>query len=230
VYWAFDSPRSRAQGAFPPEPLGLAYGSAEPGSERLRDTDLQRAWAVSGRDVRPADCGPVRLLSRFGHVVRTPGRFVVAREDPPLRWRDFADGSSAYGRVRVSGDAWHGTESGFVASWIPGSEFVKISTGVLVLFPCDHLLYQGPLPNRALVTDQDVAPPQLEVMAGLEYCVQERSRMIDGVRHGMAALNIIARASAVEVPRGHVIGWFHLVGAHTVQQLDPYPGARSADA
>lgn len=227
MYWAFDNLKSKEAGAYPPEPLGLSYGHRPAGADRLRGTDLQRAYTVCGREVRPADCGPVRVISRFGHVVRAPGRVCIQREEPERKWRDFQHGSSAYARVRVGGDHWHGTESGFVASWIAGSEYVKISTGIVVFFPQGHLLYQGPVPNRQLVDDPVVASDQLDVMAGLEYFVPGRSRELDGHPHGIAALNIIARVprhgSVVEVHRGEVIGWFHLAAPQTIQGVEQLP-------
>ncbi|TKG66269.1 hypothetical protein [Prauserella endophytica] len=234
MYWAFDNIKSKDAGAYPPEPLELSYGHRPAGSDRLRGTELQRAYTVSGREVRPADCGPVRVLSRFGHVVRAPGRITIQREEPGLKWRDFQPDSSAYGRVRVGGDPWHGTESGFVASWIAGSEYVKISTGILIYFPKGHMLYQGPIPNRQLVDDPTIASDQLDVMAGMEYFVPGRSRELDGHTYGIAALNIIARAprggAVVEVHKGQVIGWFHLVAppaTQTIEQLPRDHGGRS---
>lgn len=234
MYWAFDNIKSKNAGAYPPESLNLPYGRPPAGSDRLRGTELQRAYTVSGREVRPADCGPVRLLSRFGHVVRAPGQITIQREEPGLKWRDFQPTSSAYGRVRVGGDTWHGTESGFVASWIAGSEYVKISTGILVFFPKGRLLYQGPVPNRQLVDDTTIASDHLDVMAGMEYFVTERSREIDGRIHGIAAMNIIVRAprsnSVVEVSKGQVIGWFHLAAPLASQNIEQLPhdhGVRS---
>jgi hypothetical protein len=167
------------------------------------------------------------VISRFGHVVRAPGRVTIQREDPARRWRDFQDNSSAYGAVRVGGDRWHGTESGFVASWIAGSEYVKISTGIVVFFPKGHLLYQGPVPNRQLVDDPAVATAELDVMSGLEYFVPTRNQEIDGRIYAVAALNIIARAprsdTIIEVHKGQIIGWFHLVAPQPSQSLDVLP-------
>ncbi|MFF5985902.1 hypothetical protein [Prauserella flavalba] len=231
MYWAFDNLKSKEAGAYPPEALELSYGQRSAGEHRLRGPDLQRAYTVVGREVRPSDCGPVRVISRFGYAVRAPGHVILQREEPQRKWRDFQDTSSAYGAVRVGGDPWHGTESGFVASWIAGSEYVKISTGIVVFFPKGHLLYQGPVPNRQLVEDPHVATERLDVMSGLEYFVPARSREIDGYPHGAAALNIIVRApqddSVVEVHKGQIIGWFHLVASaasQTVDQLPPEDG------
>lgn len=233
MYWAFDNIKSKEAGAYPPDPLDLAYGHRPASAGRLRGAELQRAYVTSGREVRPSDCGPVRVLSRSGHIVRAPGRITIQREEPALKWRDFQPESSAYGRVRVGGDPWHGTESGFVAGWIAGSEYVKISTGILVFFPKGHLLYQGPIPNRQLVDEPTIATDQLDVMAGMEYFVAGRSRDIGGDTYAMAALNVIARApqgdGIVEVNKGQAIAWFHLVAPPASQSIEPLPrdGGRS---
>lgn len=225
MHWAYDNIKSKSSGAYPPEPLDLEYGHRSSDDSKLRGVELQRAFTATGREVRPADCGPVQVISRFGYAIRTPGRITIQQEAEALRWRDFGDDSSAYGRVRVGGDLWHGTESGYVASWISGSPYIKISTGILVFFPKGNLLYQGPLPNRQLVEDKAIAPQQLDIMAGMEYYVPSRSRKIDGVDHGMAALNFIARVpevgSTVEVQKGQVVGWVHLVAPQSSQRMEP---------
>ncbi|WP_280381667.1 hypothetical protein [Nocardia wallacei] len=226
MYWAFDNPKSRDAGAYPPEPLNLTYGHDSDGGKRLRGTELQRAYTATGRPVQPSDCGPIRVISAFGNVIRSPGRIIIERAEQSNRWRDFQDDHSTYGPVRVSGDRWHGTESGFVASWLAGSEYAKISTGILVFFPKGHLLYQGPLPNRQLIKDE-AAPGELEVMAGLEYFTPERSREINGQTYGMAAMNVIARVpppgKTVDIPRGRTLGWFYLVAPTTAQHIETLP-------
>jgi hypothetical protein len=226
LYWAYDSARSRDAGAIEPQQLSSGFGQRRDG---LTGFDLQRAYSSSGRAVEPSDCGPVRLVARYGYAVRAPGRVVASREDQPLRWREHSATSAAFGPVRVSGDAWHGTESEFVASWIAGSEYLKISTGLLVFFPHRHVLVQGPLPNPGLSSDDpDWSPPPLEVMTGVEYYTPRRSRLINGAPYGMAAMNVIARIppgeSKVEFDRGQVLGWFFLGLAPADQELDPLPG------
>lgn len=227
MFWAFDNIKSKDAGAYPPEPASLPYGQPDENSGRLRGSELQREYVRSGREVGPTDCGPVRLLSRFGHIVRSPGHIVLQREEPQLKWRDFQATSSGYGPVRVGGSPWHGTESGFVASWVAGSEYVKLTTGLLVFFPKGQLLYQGPVPNRQLITDQQYAPKQLDIMAGLEYFDSERSREIEGERYGMAAINMIVRlpqhTCPIEVREGQILGWFCLVAPPANQKLADLP-------
>ena len=226
LYWAFDSARSRDAGALPPRQLDIGFGRRR---DKLCGPDLQRAYSARGRSVEPSDCGPVRLVSGYGHAVRASGRVVVSREDPPRRWRDHTPTSSAFGSLRVSGASWHGSESGFVASWIAGSEYVKIFTGLLVFFPHRHVLVQGPLPNPGLSVDEpDWASPPLEVMTGIEYYTPRRSRLIDGVPHGVAAMNVIARlppgTAEVVLDHGQVLGWFFLGLGLPDQRLEPLPG------
>lgn len=225
LFWAFDSARSRDAGALPPESFTPGFGRRE---DALSGTDLQRAFATRGREVRPSDCGPIRLVARYGNVVRAPGRVVVGRQDPPSRWREHRDDVSSFGPVRVSGDPWHGSESGFVGSWIAGSEYVKISTGVLVFFPRSAVLIQGPLPNPGLdVGDPYWSPPALDVMTGVEYYTPRRSRIIGDEVYGAAAMNIIARvpsgADEVTLERGQVLGWFFVSLGLPEQRLVALP-------
>jgi hypothetical protein len=129
------------------------------------------------------------------------------------RWREYDDDSSGYGWCRVSGDRWPEGDSGYVASWISGSEFVKIQVGITVLYPTRFMLYEGPLPNLAL-TD---APEALSsVMAGLNYPRAEATELIDGQPHSRAVMNVIMRipqhpGRRVELSTGQPLAWFMLV-------------------
>lgn len=186
MYSAYDNPTSRNTEAYPAEPLNWVYGRDTGVGKRLHDIDLQRAYTVNGRPVRRLDCGPIRVISTFGHIVRELGRVIIERAAPPNRWRDFSDNHSTYGPVRVSGDRWHGTESGFVASWLAGSEYAKISTGIHAFLPKGHLLYQGLMLNPQLIGD-DTAPAGLDVTAGLEYVTPDRMHAVGDPypRHGV---------------------------------------------
>jgi hypothetical protein len=229
LFWAFDGVRSRDAGAYPPEQFAPQFGQRD---DAVRGDELQRAYLTSGREVVPSDCGPIRLLARYGHVVRSPGQVVITRLDPPVRWREHNEGFSCFGSVRVSGDPWHGTESGFVGSWIAGSEYVKICTGILVIFPRSRVLVQGPLPNSILLdADHDGPPQHLDVMTGIEYFSPRRSQLVNGVRYGIAAMNVIARVPAgpgvVTIERGQPLCWFFLGLGLPEQQLGPLPPSRT---
>jgi len=186
LFWAYENASVRDAGAFPPEPLDLAYGA--PDGPPVRD--LQRAAAL-GRPVTPADCGPIRVISRYGFVVRCPRSTVLRRAKHPANERVFTASNASYGHAEVGGDPWPAGDSGFVASWISGSEYVKIQTGVMIFFPFDMYLYQGPLPNPQLL-DHVTA----EVMAGLEYPSKDRVWSQDGSSYAWSSINVIVRLPA----------------------------------
>jgi len=206
LYWSFESEAARDAGAIPPEALQMPYGKRSADSP-FRSREFESRWRAleAGYRVQPADCPPVRAIAGYGLGVRCPGLVQYARRREWADERAIDDERAAFGIVEVRGDRWPGTDSGFIASWIAGSEFVKIHSGILVHFPQDMFLYQGPLPNAALID----APCQ--VMAGLEYAVSSTSIAIDGVMHGSASLNVIARLPPggveVRIDKGQLIGW-----------------------
>jgi hypothetical protein len=208
IYWEFGGPEVEAAGARPPEPMDLDYGRLPPGDPRPHGIDLQRA-ALAGRKVTPADCPPIRVISRYGFMLRSPGAVDLRRVSPPARWREFAEDSSSYGSVRVAGDRWPEGDSGFVASWISGSDFVKIHTGIRLWYPADHLLMTGPLPN---LTELNGSVAGHAVMAGLEYSRPDHMRDIDGESHARAVLNIVVKIPDLPgecwaVPAGEPLAW-----------------------
>jgi hypothetical protein len=212
IYWRFSNPEVRSAGALPPVPLDLPYGRRSGSEKPRRGIDLQRGF-VAGRPVIPSDCPPIRVISSYGFAVRTPGLVRVERNPTLLRWREYDDDSSGYGWCRVSGDRWPEGDSGYVASWISGSEFVKIQVGITVLYPTRFLLYQGPLPNLPLI---DAPEPLSSIMAGLDYPRTDASELIGEQPHSRAVLNVIMRIPRqpdrpVEISAGQPLAWFMLV-------------------
>ena len=218
LFWAYENARVRDAGTLPPEPLDLAYGT--PAGPPVRD--LQRAAAL-GRPVTPADCGPVRVISRYGFVVRCPARTVLRRAEHPVGERVFTDTSACYGHAEVGGDPWPAGDSGFVASWISGSEYVKIQTGIMIFFPPDMYLYQGPLPNTQLL-DHATA----EVMAGLEYPSKDRVwTRDDGDSLAWSSINVIVRlpppGRALQIDSGAPLAWVFPVPSRAAVHLARMP-------
>ncbi len=223
LYWSFESDAVREAGAIPPEPLQMPYGKRSADSP-FRRRGFETRWRAleAGYRVQPADCPPVRAIATYGLGIRCPGRISYARRSEWAHERTIDGQEAAFGLVRVRGDRWPGTDSGLIASWIAGSEFVKIHSGIRVHFPQDMFLYQGPLPNATL------ADAPWDVMAGLEYAVSSTSMAIDGVVHGSAALNVIARLPPgdieVTIEKGQLIGWVFAVPKNQVMRhrpLDP---------
>lgn len=218
MYWAFADETVQRAGAIPPEPLELGYGCI-PDGQRLRGTDLQRAH-LRGRKVQPADCPPIRVIARYGFLVRSPGAVAVDRVEPH-RWPNFGAAYSEFGTVRVSGDKWPEGDSGFVASWISGADFVKVHTGIRIYFPADHLLYMGPLPNSSEIPSYEVG---YSVMAGAEYFRVDNSATIAGERYGISTVNVIVKIPDLEgaswkLAAGEPLAW--LIAIPKRQQMAP---------
>jgi hypothetical protein len=205
LIWAFENARVRDAGALPPEQLSLDYGVREPGSRTHRGHP-----ADPNRLVTPAACGPVRVISRYGFVVRCPGELTLRRLEQPARERVFEPGLARFGLAEISGTPWPIGDTGLVAGWISGSEYVKIQTGVMILFPADVFLYQGPLPNSQLIEGY-----RAEVMAGLEYPNPARVLEHEGRTLNYASINVITRlpeiGEVLHLHRGDPLCWLFAV-------------------
>ena len=219
--WAFDGDDARRAGALPPEPAALPYGARRPDSP-YPSRDYAATWRrlEQGYRVEPSDCPPVRLIASYGFVVRCPGRVWARRAAEPSPERRFDDDSASFGLAVVGGDEWPRSDSGRVASWIAGSQYVKVQTGVLVYFPADGCLYQGPLPNAALC-----GRSHPRVMAGVEYPDKSRERTIGGVLYACAMLNVICElppdGEPLSFERGEPLSWFFPVAKKARLSLAP---------
>jgi hypothetical protein len=221
VYWRVVSDRHAKLGALPPEPADDVFGRRSVGAPVLQNGALRRE-AEGGRTVVPADCGPVRLISRFGFVARCPGEVLIRRLDEPSASAHREGEWASFGLCAVGGTRWPGSDSGFVASWLAGSEYAKIQTGVEILFDADKFLYQGPLPNRTVT---DCEGTSVEIMAGLQYSRFERSEIVAGRRYGVAELNVVVKlppaGSKLRLSRGMPLCWFIQTASMQSQTLRP---------
>lgn len=223
LFWAYENQSVRSAGALPPVPLDLVYGM--PSGPPVKD--VQRAAAL-GRPVTPADCGPVRVISRYGFVVRCPGEVVLQRAEPPQHDRHFGENRAAFGSAVVAGGRWPQGDSGFIASWIAGSEYVKVQTGVMVFFPEDTYLYQGPLPNAQLLDG-----PVPDVMAAMEYPSRDRLWPLRGRRVPWASVNVIVRlpplGMSVHIVAGAPLCWFFSVAPRPQLKLEKLPSVERTE-
>jgi hypothetical protein len=223
LYWDYENAECRAAGAIPPKPLVLPYGKQSSNSPFI-SRDYTKIWRAieSGYKTEPSDCPPIRLIAHYGFSVSCPGKVFIRRLPEEMRFRNFQSERAMFGIVEVGGDPWPKSDSGFIASWIAGSEFVKIQTGILIFFPTGYYLYQGPLPNTILLEQ-----PNINVMAGLEYATPKRMTEINGKQYGVVNLNIIVRLPALEktvsLNPGELLAWFFVVptkGAFRFKHLD----------
>ena len=189
LYWEFaDSDVVRA-GAVPPEEMSLPNRHRAPNSPYAGSFGDRWRKIEKGERVVPSDCPAIRIIARYGIMVRSPGRVVLNRLDTRRPFREFGRHRTRFGIAEIGGDRWPRSDSRFIASWITGSEFVKIQTGILIYFSANELLYQGPLPNACLLDQQ----PDLQVISGIEPARPASFRLIDGKRYGVAEMNIIVR-------------------------------------
>lgn len=213
LLWAYESAAARRAGALPPLSLDLSCGwRTEPPAK-----DIQRAAAL-GRRVTPADCGPVRVISRYGFAVRCPGSVTLRRAAQPVNERQFTDTGASFGEAVIGGSPWPIGDTGFVASWITGSEYVKIHTGVMLFFPRDMYLYQGPLPNRQLLDGHDV-----DVMAGIEYPSRDRMWPVGDTQVPWSSINVIVRlpppGAIINIQAGHALCWVFPVPSRSAVRM-----------
>lgn len=194
--------------ALPPEPASFDFGVWSRHSPFRQRSFVDRWRAIEdGYQTVPADCPPVRALSRYGFVAHCPGHVTLRRLTVEAQERHFAPGRAAFGRSEIVGDAWPGSDSGLVASWILGSEFVKVHTGIDILFPRGVWLFQGPLPNASLSRGQY----DPDVMAAVEGPSMSRTIQQDGQAWTISPLTIIVRVPAsgdvVTIERGQPLAW-----------------------
>lgn len=224
LFWGYKEETFRDFGALPPEPLNLPY------SKRSMDSpffsgDFSTVWRAieAGYTVKPSDCPPMRFTAKYGYAIRCPGAVTIRRLPQRLNCRVFEEDKARYGIAEVGGGKWPCSDSGFIASWIAGSEFVKIQTGIDFFFPASCCLYQGPLPNRTLFDYK-----KIEIMAGIEYAKGNRSRVLHDRSYGIANLNVIIRlpplGETLHIDRGQLLSWVFpvpLKKSISLKQIEP---------
>lgn len=219
--WAYESELHERAGALPPVRMELAYGRQDPASPyRAREYTARWRAIEAGYRVEPSDCPPVRYTSRYGVCIRCPADTWFRRAAAPRDERRFEDELAAFGLAEVGGAPWPRSDSGFVASWIAGSEYVKVQTGLRVYYDADACLFQGPLPNPQLLDVGD-----LEVMTGIEPPARTRRTVIDGRDHGVCDVNLICRlpppGRTITLARGTPLAWVFEVAPAAQVRLAP---------
>jgi hypothetical protein len=210
--WSYLSAEHAAAGARPPRPM-----AGEPPLVRSLPPSARgfaRRWRLieSGVPAVPGDCPAIRGAAAYGWAILAPGAVTIERMRERLVERQIGEGAAAYGHAGLRGDQWPGSDSGLVASWISGSDYVKVQTGIVIHYARDQAVFQGPLPfgrieNKAL---------NPLVTTGIE---RGKNR---GKGH-RCELNVIVRlpsdGECVHIACGQAIGWFFLVAMH--QRADP---------
>jgi hypothetical protein len=209
LYWTYSSTEHRDAGAIAPIQLNLPFGQLRTNSP-IRAKDYAERWRLieSGERVDPSDCRPVRLLARFGFIGICPGNVVIRRLPALEKTRVFEPNYARFGELEVAGDQWPKSDSTRIASWIAGSAYAKIQTGISILYPTTHGLYQGPLPNESLLN----VPYNKSIMAGIETVNGKNIVRIENQEYAVAELNVILGlpkvGDQIVIDRGEPIVWF----------------------
>jgi hypothetical protein len=223
LYWTYLSSAHKTAGALSPTACDFAYGRFDRMSPYAKHSDyVERSRAVeSGYQVQPSDCPPMRAMAKTGLIFRCPS--LVEAEGIEYRSdRQFDDQSSSHGALRLRGVPWPGSDSGYAASWISGSQFMKIQTGIVVICPRELGLFQGPVPNSDLMPDC----LQLTGYSAIEYYSSRRRVLRQGNEYFAVEMNFIYKAPDkgchVEIRPGTPIGWALPLGlpSFSVEQFD----------
>lgn len=186
---------------------------------RWKGEALRRA-VTEHRLITEISCPAVQALSTYGYIVTSPGDILIQRSESYSRWRQFNEHSASFCDATVGGDKCDLTESGFYASWLTSTNYAKIFTGIQVLFPTSHMLYQGPIPSF-----QGSLPfTWLPIASGIEFGTGGRNEVIDGEIYCRSQLNVIVhlpteQADTIRIKKGEPIGWIHLVPKKTRAKL-----------
>lgn len=211
LMWA---PVSRAASSLvlAPNPATFEQGRIfNPGSP-FRRSGFENRWRAieDGYEVHPSDCPAIRFSSHYGYIAKAPVGGWIARQRTVALVRRFGRGWASFGHARVGGEQWVDSDSGFLASWIAGSQYVKLQTGLRIYYPANCVVYQGPIPRWASGAG-DTKGIQAEV--ALE-APGARLITIAGARMGVCDLNAIVRLpnglDRLVIPRGEPVLWFFL--------------------
>lgn len=204
---------------FAPEKLCLSYGVSESDSPFNTKNFFQITQAIrSGYEPKPSDCPPIRLTSKYGFSIRCPGNATVEMNESFSHEKIENHDSVIYGYTKITGDKTSHSDSGYIVSWIKGSRYVKIITGIKIYFPTDYYLYQSAPPNFELIEGYN---PTLCVMTGIEYPHMKRRVTINNVEYSSTDLVLVVKAkgSSLTVTKGELLGVFYLVPDISKQKL-----------
>lgn len=208
LFWTFASADFAVAGALPPEPCDFSYGRPRRESPYLSRSEYGAKWQAleAGFRVEPSDCPPMRAMARTGFLFRCP-RFVEIEGQSFQADRQFEAGSSRHAAMRIRGESWPRSDSGYVASWIAGSVYLKIQTGILLICPRETSLLQGPIPNA----DLEPASLHLRGYFAIEHFNQNRAVRLKDREYYAVEMNFIYRVpnigEAIKIDTGTPVGW-----------------------
>lgn len=206
LYWDYSFDNAMNFGATPP--LNTSLGFSKPKDNGLltsKDFLSKKRKIESGYIVDPNDCPAILSINNYGFIFKSPGDVKVKIKDLYISNRIIKSDKSIHGYHEIYGQYWPHSDSQKIASWISGSKYIKIHTGIIVYFPEEYILYQGPIPQGKEKDIQDFV-----VWEGLETYNKERSIKIDNRNYGMANINFILSPkhsnTSFEIVKGQILG------------------------
>lgn len=206
LYWEFASEIIMEHGAIPP--IDICLELSKPNKDSLllnRDFISKKRKIESGYIVKPNDCPAILAINNYGLMFKCPGNLKVTLNDSYLDSRIISSEKSNHGFHEIIGEYWPKSDSEKIASWISGSLYTKIHTGIIVYFPKEYLLYQGEIPHGNERKSQDFA-----VWNGLESYNKDRGMKIHGVDYGIAEMNFIVspklNKTTIEIKKDEPLG------------------------
>lgn len=221
LYWKFTNQKYQSVGAIAPEKLDLTYGKQAKDSP-FKKEDFVKVWRAieSGYETQPSDCSAIRLISRYGYLVRNPADVYIKFISERVKHKEITPESIKFGHVEISGASWPNSESGYAASWIKGSRYIKIETGITILYPSTYYLFQGPMPNNTLTADCN-----FEVMSGIENLKRTENYLINNSSYYYADMNAIIKLPVDDetlfIKKGTPLIWFFPMLRHHGFTLEP---------
>lgn len=211
LFWRFRDTVSASLTRYPPEQLDLPYGKPVENSPfRTREYQVIHKGLHDGYETQPSDCPAIRAISKHGILIRNPGEVRACLLPRRLRFPVFENDWAARDFVKVSGARLADSDSGFLASWITGSRFIKIQTGIEIYYPAEYFLLQAPIPNGLFCAP---SPPP-GVSSGLEFSRSARCEEIGNRKYCRTDINVIValpNQGELYIEEGALLQWITLV-------------------
>lgn len=162
----------------------------------------KRQLMEAGYIIEPNDCPPIRNLCNYGYEFYSSAYVRIERLTNKQK-RKFTNNYTINGYYKYSGDICKLSDSGFYASWLGNSEYIKIITGLVVYCPVGYGLFQGNIPYYK---NKD-----FEVFSAIEYKNSMGVYEYQNRKYFMVEINAVikVKSNLLEIKRGDPLGIFY---------------------
>lgn len=187
IFWNFNSIESKETGALPPIKTKLEFSSFKHDSIYHLESFIEKKRAIEkGYIVTPQDCPAIININNYGFLFKSPGNIKVTYKENYFTDKLFSNERTEHGHFIIEGDYWPRSDSDKILSWITGSKFFKIQTGIDVYFPINYSLYQGAIPFGEEYDKQG-----FNIWQGIEIFSKNRVIEINGKSYCICNINFI---------------------------------------